>query len=80
MGTWPLHLPFNEDVVNRIMVPGITLPESKTTFLVKLLLLLCFPPPALLWLAEAALQIVRERERVCSHQGLERPLLFRIGK
>lgn len=62
-GTWPLHLPFKEDTVNRIVVPGITLPQSKTTFLVKLLLLLCFPTPALRRLAEAALQMKQESER-----------------
>ena len=61
-GTWPLDLPFKEDIVNRVMVPGITLPWSKTTFLVKLLLLLCFPTPALLWLAKVALQMKCRRE------------------
>lgn len=32
-GTWPLHLPFKEETVNGIVVPGIMLPWSKNSLL-----------------------------------------------
>lgn len=78
-GAWPLHVPFKEDVVNRIVVPGVTLPWSKTTFLLTLLLL-CWPGPALLCVAEVVLRAKRGRERECLHQVLEQPLIFGISK
>lgn len=60
------------------MVAGTTPRWSKTTFLLKLWLLLCFPTAALPWLAKVVLRTkrvcvharVRKRGRVCKLTGV----------